>query len=296
MKAVILFSSEDKTGAMEVLEFFKRLKIPAVGYAVKHTWEDVEHDGLVEKIASGTHLIVYISEHALRSSWLAFVAGFSLGRDGTVNMFLRDPALKLPGYLKNYPCTSDFAEMETYTLAEKEVWERKERVEHAQQELSKMGLHFTKEAFIDAVEEGNKEAVHLFLQAGFSADTKNPKGVPLLCLAVRKAHRFLIPELLRKGADINARSDDRGNTALMDAASMCQADIVHDLLRAGASVDLASKNGQTALILAVGQGCYEVVKLLLEAGADIDVKDSLGMSAKKYAELFRFSDIEALMK
>jgi hypothetical protein len=102
--------------------------------------------------------------------------------------------------------------------------------------------------------------------------------------------------LIEHGADIDAVSGDRGNTAVMDAAAEGDVAIVRSLIHAGADLDVRSKNNQTALILAVGRGLVDVAEALIEGGADVTPTDSLGMSARKYAELFQSSRILRLLE
>ena len=139
------------------------------------------------------------------------------------------------------------------------------------------------------------QGLQSFFHSRVFADSRDSKGVPLLSCAIRSRHRFFIPLLLGRDAEINVVSFDRGNTALMDACAEGDEGMVQDLLLAGAAVDTRSKNGQTALILAVGKGNSRVASMLLEYGADPEIRDNLGMSAKKYAELFRLTDVISVM-
>jgi len=67
-----------------------------------------------------------------------------------------------------------------------------------------------------------------------------------------------------------------------------------DLIEAGAALDIQSKDGQTALIVAVGTGDTVTIEALLKAGANPDISDNLGLSARKYAALFRNNSLIAL--
>jgi ankyrin repeat protein len=64
-------------------------------------------------------------------------------------------------------------------------------------------------------------------------------------------------------------------------------DITTVLINAGADANIQSKDGQTALIVAVGADEEGTVEVLLKAGANPDIADHMGMSARKYASLFR---------
>jgi ankyrin repeat protein len=107
---------------------------------------------------------------------------------------------------------------------------------------------------------------------------------------------MLADMLMSTGADVNMVSLDRGNTALMDAASVGDTDIISDILRRNPALDIRSKNGQSALILALGGKHEEAGALLIAAGCDIGQTDQLGMSAEGYAKLFKLEKILELIE
>ena len=72
-------------------------------------------------------------------------------------------------------------------------------------------------------------------------------------------------------ADLNTAQAD-GATALHWAAYHEKADIVAQLLAAGAKADAANRYGITPLLLACQNGSEEIVRSLLNAGADANVK------------------------
>ncbi len=72
-------------------------------------------------------------------------------------------------------------------------------------------------------------------------------------------------------ADLSAVQAD-GTTALHWAAYHEKADIVAQLLAAGAKADAANRYGITPLLLACQNGSEEIVRSLLNAGADANVK------------------------
>ena len=94
--------------------------------------------------------------------------------------------------------------------------------------------------------------------------------------------------LLEKGADVNARDNDDGNTALINASNLGQIDIVKLLLDKGADVNAKTNCGCTALIAAIkGAICFaekaseftEVASTLLEKGVDVNAKSNEGETA-----------------
>ncbi|KAK0760882.1 LOW QUALITY PROTEIN: hypothetical protein N5P37_005821, partial [Trichoderma harzianum] len=123
---------------------------------------------------------------------------------------------------------------------------------------------------------------------------------PALIWAVRNGHENLVKWLLKRGANVNAKSGfgkitpsiirikaqrgasvhfDSGRIALHCAASQGHESMVRLLLDNGADVMASDNAGRTALSLAASNGHEAVVKLLLENGADITAKDNAGRTA-----------------
>lgn len=79
----------------------------------------------------------------------------------------------------------------------------------------------------------------------------------------------LIEALLKRGEDIQARTED-GQTALHLAAEIeSDSNTLAALLENGADVSATDDDGETPLSMAVVHGCLDSVKLLLQYGADI---------------------------
>ncbi|MFW5811912.1 MAG: ankyrin repeat domain-containing protein [Alkalispirochaetaceae bacterium] len=67
-------------------------------------------------------------------------------------------------------------------------------------------------------------------------------------------------------------------------------------MEAGADLNLQAHNGQTALMMAISEGHLSVVERLLEENCETDQIDNLGMSARKYADLFKKESIRQLLE
>ena len=82
-------------------------------------------------------------------------------------------------------------------------------------------------------------------------------------------------------ADINAKNDSEGFTALMlTAANNQNSEAVRVLIEAGANVNAKSTKGGTALMFAsVFNKNPEIVKILIEAGADLNAENDEGNTA-----------------
>lgn len=118
-----------------------------------------------------------------------------------------------------------------------------------------------------------------------------------------------VEEAVKNGANVNARSTGRGDTALMLAD---RAEIVEVLLRHGADGHAKNKEGNTAMLLNYGakvnvkdsegytplmnaamKGSAKLVEMLIIHGANINAKNNLGCTAldcsysKEAAEILR---------
>jgi hypothetical protein len=94
-------------------------------------------------------------------------------------------------------------------------------------------------------------------------------------------------------AVVSAGAEDSG-LELRNAAKKGQAAQVAELLRKGASIESADKNGRTPLILAAERGHADVVKLLLDGGAKPDARDRDGWNAYGRAVIENREDVVKL--
>ncbi|MCY4043183.1 MAG: ankyrin repeat domain-containing protein, partial [Candidatus Dadabacteria bacterium] len=87
-----------------------------------------------------------------------------------------------------------------------------------------------------------------------------------------------IRELLKAGAEVNARADN-GYTALMWAAVKGGKRAIRELLKAGADIEARNNEGRTVLMEAAHGGNTKAIIELLKAGADIEARDNEGKTA-----------------
>jgi hypothetical protein len=119
-------------------------------------------------------------------------------------------------------------------------------------------------AIRSAVQDGDVVALERVVRQGASPNARDTSGDAVL-LDVRDP--AMAEALLRLGADPNVRHRDDGDTPLMRAARMGNADLVRVLLAARADVHAAMTGGATALGEAQRAGHEDVAALLRAAGA-----------------------------
>jgi len=251
--------------------------------------DDDEHEN------APTHVLVV---SPIDPQWFDFLAGFAFGSRVHILIYRQEA---IPGISKEFAAFFTFlvteASLQTYLEMENEVFKKQDAARNiikAQESLLKMGVPITVNSLAQCVTENRVKEVSLFLAAGFSVNSRNNVGVPMLNIAARNGSRDVIGYLITEGADVNLLAEDRGTTALIDGVMAQYYDIVDDLINAGTDLNVKDKNGQTALVVAAGASREKMVEILFKAGADPDIPDSLGASARKYASLFRNEAILAL--
>ncbi|MGM0588370.1 MAG: ankyrin repeat domain-containing protein [Bacteroidota bacterium] len=144
------------------------------------------------------------------------------------------------------------------------------------EQLSKQDIDFNKESFIEVAENGNIEAVKLFIKAGMKVDVANGWQETALIKSAEQGNVETASYLLENGAYIDMR-EMRGKTPLLVAAEAGHAELVDLLLENGAYVDTRGARFRfTPLIYASFNGHFEVVKVLVNNGADVNATNKDG--------------------
>jgi hypothetical protein len=141
------------------------------------------------------------------------------------------------------------------------------------QRLGRLGYEFTGEGFVHAVNDGDLDAVNLFLRLGMDANTKADDQAILINATTFCTHdpigprAAIVKALLAAHATVDAK-DENGSTPLLWSVNVgCPAEIVRVLIAAGANVNVKAKGGGTPLMLANVLGRPELVTMLKQAGA-----------------------------
>ncbi|XP_061153519.1 KN motif and ankyrin repeat domain-containing protein 3 [Syngnathus typhle] len=158
-----------------------------------------------------------------------------------------------------------------------------------------MALHYS-------VSHSNFPVVKLLLDTGLcETDNVNKAGYTPVMLAALTAAESpddleAAQQLLGLG-DVNARSRQMGQTALMLAVSHGRLAMAKLLLSCGADVNAQDCEGSTALMCASEHGHTHIARLLLETGhCDTSLTDKNGQTAKEVAEGASHTDVVDLIK
>jgi uncharacterized protein len=283
----VLVSPTDARFLTDILGCFAHAGIDAYGLKVHDSWESLRGDSVIRRFEKASHFLALASPSSLNSSWFFFAVGYGYSRGSTLALYRFDPDGEIPGYLSGLPVLDSLEELESYYRTEMTNWLVEDERRSSRAALLEMGISCHNDSLAQCARDGDTKAVELFMKAGFHPDSRDKYGVPLLCLAARGKHHAVAEALLGRGAKVDLQSEDRGYSPLMDAAHVGSADLVGLFLDRGADPNLKSKDGQTALVIAVGRNDVEVARLLVSGKADPDLADKLGLSARKYAALFK---------
>lgn len=141
---------------------------------------------------------------------------------------------------------------------------------------------------IEAVQEGDTEAVASLLMTRADVETTDDLGLPALIVATVKGHVGIVELLLDAGADPDTTYNYKTPLMFLVSDLVLRGSVIVEmaqlLIEAGADVDVRDLGGDTVLMYAVTGGDHpEVVRLLLEAGAEVNAKNNKGYTALEYA-------------
>ena len=144
---------------------------------------------------------------------------------------------------------------------------------------------------------GRADLIEALLKAGADVESPNADGQTALMVVARTGRVDAARLLLKYGAKVNTIEQWRGQTALMWAVAQKQPAMVAELVKAGADVNARSTvnnwdrqvtaepraiyrpaGGLTPLLYATREGCVECARLLVEAGADLNLADPENIS------------------
>jgi uncharacterized protein len=296
LEVSILLAPQDTPSALAILSDLKKTGVASYALKLQPHWESETQQPLEFRMKRATHILLMLSGASANSTWFSFAAGWCLGGRRDLALFRSDRSIPVPGYLSGVPILDSDDAITLFYETQRAEWLVKEERDNARDALMESGIPFRSESLADCCREGDVKSVGFFLKAGMIPDMRDKAGVPLLGLAIRNKHSAVAELLVSRGASIDFQSEDRGYSALMDAASGGSLELVDLLLKRGANPDLVSKDGQSALIISVGRNDVPLCRKLLDYGANPDLTDKLGFSARKYAALFHNQQMLELFK
>uniref|UniRef100_A0A7S3XD60 Uncharacterized protein n=1 Tax=Picocystis salinarum TaxID=88271 RepID=A0A7S3XD60_9CHLO len=109
---------------------------------------------------------------------------------------------------------------------------------------------------------------------------------PSVFISARDGDLKHVKRTLDEGGNVDGREPKTEATCLHFAAKGNHPDIVTLLIKRGANVNLANKEGATPLHEAAAQGCQACVQVLLEGGSRLEAKDKTRQNAIHLAAFY----------
>jgi len=99
-----------------------------------------------------------------------------------------------------------------------------------------------------------------------------------LFAAVKAGNKATVDALIAKGADVNAKDKDYGQTPLNESLRTQKKDVAELLIAKGADVNAKGTGGETPLHSEAWADNSNLAKLLIAKGADVNAKDSFSQT------------------
>jgi len=135
-------------------------------------------------------------------------------------------------------------------------------------------------AFNEAAKNGDTAKILELLAAGVPVETCDERGHTALYQAAARGHVEATRALLEAGADARAARDEDGGGVLQASVFCENPELVRLLLDQGLDVNEADSDGFTPLMAAAYQGDVATARLLVEAGADLHARGKFGLVIK----------------
>ena len=255
---------------------------------------DLHKEMINESVKNATHCVLFDNQLLLEDK-VSFFYGYLIGR---VKKFysLDNEWSESMNFFKNVFLFKGERALVKALENQLDAIKEEEKSRQAFSNLFNEGFPYTADCFAYHIAKNNIKICQDFVDAGISINARTEEGTPMLNIAIRAEQNECVNWILSQNVDIDAVSDDRGYSAVMDAVWKNNYELTKLLIERGANLNFISRDGQSVLVLAVGAGKYDICKLLAESGADPDIKDQMNMSAYEYAKLFGRKDIVEVLE
>ena len=255
---------------------------------------DLQDEKINEAVKNATHCVLFDNQLLLEDK-ISFFYGYLTGRVKKFFSLTNEWATNME-FFKNVILFKGEKALLKSLEKQLDAIKEEERSREAFSNLFNEGIPYTADCFAYHISKNNLKVCQDFVDAGISINTRTEEGTPMLNVAIRAEQSEAVNWILSQNVDIDAVSNDRGYSAVMDAVWKNNYELTKILIERGANLNFISRDGQSVLVLAVGAGKFDICKLLAESGADPDVKDQMGMSAYEYAKLFGKKDIAEMLE
>ena len=146
----------------------------------------------------------------------------------------------------------------------------------------------------------SKDIARFLIAHGADINALDAQHYDMLTLAAVLNDVDLVRLAVDSGADAGLVTSPYEGTALIAAAHLGHVEVVRTLIKAGAPLDHVNNLGWTALIEAIvlgdgGRNHQQVVKDLVRAGADVNLADRDGVKPLTLARQYGFEEIEQFL-
>lgn len=151
-------------------------------------------------------------------------------------------------------------------------------------------------SLVELIRSGQRTAaLALIASPHVDVNVPAPDGSTALLWATYDVDHQMVRDLLKRGAKVNL-ANRFGDYPLTEAVKLGDVGLVRLLLQAGANPDSPNQDGQTALMLASSIGSLPIAKMLIQRGAHVNAVESFrGQTALMWAAAENHPDVVDLL-
>ena len=144
-------------------------------------------------------------------------------------------------------------------------------------------------------EHGNEEMLKILLEKGANCSVKDKFGMEPIHHAAKKEHLTVVKLLVQRNRNLNKSINKARQKALHMSVRFKDIEIVKELLKSGARINVKDMHKITPLINACQLGFCKIAKLLIENDASLNLQDVDGNTALHWAVINNKTDIVQML-